>query len=207
MHTVNAANIPSARTGGMKLKKLLPNATAVVSDVASMALAAGAYRAAKTSSEGSKIPSSSPQSSLMAALNASNISMASSHPIPMSTKGTSMLRKDTYGDADATRKKKKATGKLREIPTMALTVHHNFLLYANRHAVTSANAAVHHSRSPNTSAAASSSLIPPPACSTRRPTFSAPRSISPPSASILVNSSAHFRYFRSCSHCLSWFVA
>ena len=101
MHTVNAANIPSARTGGMKLKKLLPNATAVVSDVASMALAAGAYRAAKTSSEGSKIPSSSPQSSLMAALNASNISMASSHPIPMSTKGTSMLRKDTYGDADA----------------------------------------------------------------------------------------------------------
>ena len=174
-----------------------------MSDVASMAFAAGAYRAANASSDGAKSSSPAPASSLAAALNASNISMASSHPIPMSTKGTSMFRKDTYGDADAARKKKNATGKLSEIPRIALKAHHSLRLYANRHAVTSANAAVHHSRSPNTNAAASSSLIPPPACSTRSPTFSAPRSISPPSSNIRVNSLAQTRYSPSCSRCRS----
>ena len=152
----------------MWLKTLLPNATAVVSDVASIAFAALAKRAANASSDGRR---DACLASPTLALNASHMTIASSHPMPMSTNGTSALRKETNGDCGGgSGAKKNADGNASATPSTALAAVHHDRTYAKTHTNTSANAPAANFRSPNTSAAASSSLTPPPAWSTRTPT-------------------------------------
>ena len=143
------------------------NATAVVSDVVSIAFAALAKRAANASSDGRR---DACLASPTLALNASHMTIASSHPMPMSTNGTSTARKETNGESAVTRTKKNADGKASATPSTALVAVHHDRTYAKTHTNTSANAPAANFRSPNTSAAASSSLTPPPAWSTRTPT-------------------------------------
>ena len=91
------------------------------------------------------------------------MTIASSHPMPMSTKGTSTFRKETNGESAATRAKKNADGNASATPSTALVAVHQDRTYAKTHTNTSANAPAANFKSPRTRAAASSSLTPPPA--------------------------------------------
>mmetsp|Transcript_7036 Transcript_7036/g.23591 ORF Transcript_7036/g.23591 Transcript_7036/m.23591 type:complete len:212 (+) Transcript_7036:316-951(+) len=180
-----------------------PNATAVVSDVASMAFAAQAKCVTKASSLGRPFP---PRFEL-AALNASHITIASSHPMPINTNGTRTFRKDTNFELLVARTKKNALGNASATPSTAFVVTHALLVYTRMQTNTKPNAPAANFKSPNTSAPASSSEMPPPACSTRMPAFAASLSQYPPGSNIFVYDAAHFRYKTSCSSRLSVAVA